>query len=289
MGGINMAIGTWLDPTTNRWVELYNQAADLPVTFPRGNDVAFIQATTDMSTKGRQLLMYSSASSRAYAGHAAFQTLQPRAIPMDQLPVGLGVEGPNGEITWTVTRPMSAEYYELMAEDGVVLPEPTEFITMIFVIIICAVLAYISYAIFLGPAQEKTRQAAIIAASLKIETDVAVDLNNDGIDDKRIITFANGTIYESPISDYGVQEMGSATGRVTNEGYGWDDFWRGGIPEWVWYAAAGLAIVGVSGAVYLKYKDTGAGKAVRSMASSAGKLAGRGLTAVAKKAEEVAT
>jgi len=61
------------------------------------------------------------------------------------------------------------------------------------------------------------------------------------------------------------------------------------IPEWVWYAAAGLAIVGVSGAVYLKYKDTGAGKAVRSMASSAGKLAGRGMTAVAKKAEEVVT
>lgn len=253
-----MALGSWQDPATGKWMDLYDTESDLPVSFPRGDYVAF-QNPSALSAEGKELLFYENSGFDATVmERATILTSKPYAVPVEALPYFMKSARANGDgtLTYTPTRPTSKEYYSLMAEDGIAPPQPRAIITTTVVIclIILAAIITVGVCILIGN-QQKITMAAMAAQSQEIQNDTSYDVDGDGTDDVRQVVYASGYASRFALTEAGRTFLGSSQ-VVDNEGLDFSGLTPGGgdgtgdIP-WGWLAVGGVAITGVAVVMYV--------------------------------------
>lgn len=249
-----MAIGLWQDPQTGQKVPMYADPADVPSTHPQGERMAFA-STAGLSESGRCLLAYYQAQSSYHP------TVMVSSFPvvMTDKPVWVGAPDANGMVKITVR----TESAKMLGDDiGGPTTQLAWFVIPIVIAILCATVAVISYFwawSIVGPEQEATERAGYIAESLKPAKIESFDLNGDGVDDKQVTTYNNGDVYETPLSDYGVEVMNTSTGILTKEGYDWEQF--SPISQWGNLLLYGAVAVGaiILGVVTYKYVESKGG------------------------------
>lgn len=255
VGGLNMgAIGTWQEPESRTWMDLYEFPTDLPMNFGDNSNVAFMNQTPEIASGHAAFVWYKNNTTRASIG----------------APYLLVIVSGEMARSFTQTKTYSTRLGIDIMTSAPAPIEPDLLSGVEIIIIVALVLMIIgvrSVAIMFGQWMQ-TQQMAIAARSMETEWQEDTDVNGDGVPDVRSYKCRNGDAYQVALTEGGKSFLGGKTSVQTATGIDWNEYFKSiGDDFWTYigYGAAAIALVGGAYVVYRVVKGDPIAKMTQSM------------------------